>query len=177
MRDTRRKPRVGREITADSGLSVQSEGVLLKLVASEEVGQLDGGVLFAIATVGAVAAHALGEGLADRTFRRVGGVGCAHDFTPLGNGVFTLEAEQHAGAFAHEFDELAEEGTVLVNGVEAFGLLAREVAHAHGTDLEASGLSEGEDRADLIVSNGVGFENCECLFHNYFLISVSLLRA
>ena len=78
--------------------------LLDELVAGEEVGQFDGGVLFAVAAVGAVAAHALGEALADCAFRRISGVGCAHDFAPFGNGVFALQAKQDAWAFTHEID-------------------------------------------------------------------------
>ena len=48
-------------------------------------------------------------------------VGCAHELTILGDGIFAFEHLNHHRARGHEFNEVGEEGALAVHGIKAFG--------------------------------------------------------
>src|SRR5690606_23081434 len=100
----------------------------------EEVVDLDLGVLVAVRTVDRVGLDALGESLADRAFGGVGGVGRAHHFAVALHRVVALEHLHDDRAAGHEADEIAEERALLVDGVEAFRLLAGHLDALRGDD-------------------------------------------
>src|SRR5690606_10561028 len=66
-------------------------------------------------------ANGQGVGLADRAFVSIGRVGGTHDLAVLEDGILSFENLHDRGAGSHAFNELAEERTFLVDGVEAFG--------------------------------------------------------
>jgi hypothetical protein len=68
-------------------------------------------------------------------------------------------------------DQVLEEGTFLVHGVELLGFLARQVHHAGGHDLQAGAFETGVDLADDVLGHGVGLDDGEGAFdrHCWFL--------
>src|SRR5690606_9035581 len=124
----------------------RSGGLLVRIAADrsaddffglEEVVDLDLGVLVAVRTVDRVGLDALGESLADRAFGGVGGVGRAHHFAVALHRVVALEHLHDDRAAGHEADEIAEERALLVDGVEAFRLLAGHLDALRGDDAQA----------------------------------------
>src|SRR5262249_54793946 len=61
----------------------------------------------------------------------------------------------------HELLQIPEEGTLLVDGVEAARLLVRERGHAAGDELQAASVDHGEDLPEHAVRDGVGLHDEE----------------
>ena len=118
------------------------------LARGEEVRDLDRRVLERVGAVDGVLADVARR----RALRIVPGVGLrrigrAHDLAVLRDGVLALEHADEDGRTRHELDELAEERTRLVDGVEALGDLTRQLHALARDDREAGLLEHGEDRA------------------------------
>ena len=101
------------------------------------------------------------EFLADGAFIGVFGIGGAHHFAVLGDGVFTFEDLDHDRAGDHEIDQFAEEGTFLVDRVEAFGLLAGHADAPGSNDAKTGVLELGDDLAGQVASRGVRLDDRE----------------
>jgi hypothetical protein len=113
-----------------------------------------------LANVGAV-------GFADGAvvgFRRVGR---AHQAAVARHGIIGLERGHDHGPARHELDELAEERSFLVNLIEALGLRATQVKHAHAQDLKACALNHGDDVPDVVLLDGVGLDNAQGAFDSH----------
>ena len=78
----------------------------------------------------ALASMRLGEVGADRALRGLLRIGGAHQVAVLLDRVLAFEHLDHHRAGDHEFDQVLEERARLVHGVEALGLLPRQVHHA-----------------------------------------------
>jgi len=61
----------------------------------------------------------------------------------------------------HEADEIVEEGPLLVDAIEALGLLLRHQDALGGDDAEASFLQFRRDRAGQVATGGVGLDDRE----------------
>ena len=94
----------------------------------------------------------------------------AHELTVLEDGAFAFEDLDHDGAGGHEGDEILEEGTFAVNGVEALGFSLGELAHLGGDDLEAVRFKAGVDLADHVLSNGVRLDDGESALNSHFFL-------
>ena len=77
------------------------------------------------------------------------------------DGAFAFEDLDHHGAGRHELDEVGEERTFAVNGVEAFGFSLRELTHLGGDDLEAVRFETGVDLADNVLGDGIRLDDGE----------------
>lgn len=86
-------------------------------------------------------------------------LGGAHDLAVLGDRALALENDDDAGRVAHELGELPEEGTLLVDRVEAFGLGLGQVNLAHRADAEALFFEAGDDLADQVLLDGIGLDD------------------
>src|SRR3546814_19473868 len=85
-------------------------------------------------------------------FRSILGVGRAHDVAVALHRILAFEDLHDHGTRGHEFDEFAEEGAVLVDGIEAFGLLAGHADALRGDDAQAGFLQHPGDRAGQLRS-------------------------
>ena len=94
-----------------------------------------------------------------------------HELTVLENGAFAFENLDHDRAGRHEGDEILEEGTFLVNSVEAFGFSLGKLTHLGGDDLEAVRFETGVDLADDVLGNGVRLDDGEGAFNSHFVLS------
>jgi hypothetical protein len=70
-------------------------------------------------------------------------------------------------------DQVVEERTGLVHGVELLGFLARQVGHAGSHDLQAGAFEAGVDLADDVLGHCVGLDDGKGAFdrHCWFLES------
>src|SRR5919107_357492 len=109
---------------------------LNKFQAAEEVGQLDLRVLLGVGAVDGVLADGVGELLAQRPLVGLGRVGRAHQVAPSLDGALLLKREHDARPRRHELRQLAEEGALAVDGVEALGLLPGQVDELHRAEAE-----------------------------------------
>src|SRR5690606_13756001 len=67
-----------------------------------------------------VFADGQGKFLADGAFSSIGWVGCAHNFTVLGDCVFAFEYLNNGWAGRHEFYQFADERTLFMYCVKSF---------------------------------------------------------
>jgi len=104
------------------------------LVRLEEEIDFDGGVFFGVGAVDGVLVDRFGEVGADGAGGRIFGVSCAHEGAVLGDGVGAFEDHDENWAGGHEVDQLAEEGALFVDGIEALRLFFREMHHPSGDD-------------------------------------------
>ena len=119
-----------------------------------------------------VGVDAFGKIGADRTLFSLLRVGGAHQLTVLGDGVFAFENLDHHGTGGHEVDEVVEEGTFLVNGVEAFGFGAGELTHLSGDDLEAGVFETGVDLADHVLGDGIGLDDGKSALNSHLFLLI-----
>src|SRR3546814_4160057 len=75
----------------------------------------------------------------------------SHDVAVALHRILAFEDLHDHGTRGHEFDEFAEEGAVLVDGIEAFGLLAGHADALRGDDAQAGFLQHPGDRAGQIA--------------------------
>ena len=95
-------------------------------------------------------------------------VGGAHQFAVLQNRIFAFEHLDHDGAGDHEGNEILEEGTILMNFVEAFGFSLGELTHLGSHDLEARVFETGVDLADHILGDGIGLHDGKSTLNSHF---------
>ena len=131
------------------------------LVVGEEEGDFLGGGFRGVGTVHGVGFDRLGEFLADRAVGGIGRIGGAHDFAILRDGVLAFQHLHDDRAGDHEGDEVVEEGTLLVHGVEAFGLVLAQTDALLGDDAQTGFLDLGVDGAGQIAGGGVGLDDGE----------------
>ena len=79
--------------------------------------------------------------------------------------VVGFENHRDDGPFRHESHEAAEKRPLFVNIIESLRLLFRQVQHLYGSDSEASVFQAADDGAYISRLDGIGFKDCECLFH------------
>ena len=78
------------------------------------------------------------------------------------DGVLALEHLHDDRGGDHEVDELAEERTLLVDGVEGLGLAAGHLDALLGDDAQAGLLDDGVDGAGEVPLGRVGLDDGEC---------------
>src|SRR3954466_9957336 len=110
---------------------------LNELKAAEEVREFYLRVLFGVGAVDCVLADGVRELFAQRALVRLRGVGRAHQVAPSLDRVLLLQSHYDARPGRHEDRQLAEEGALAVNLVEAFGLGLRQVYELQRAKLEA----------------------------------------
>src|SRR3954471_2441036 len=93
--------------------------------AGEEERHLDGGRLGRIGAVHGIGIDAVGEVCADGALLGLLGIRGAHQLAVLGDRVLALQHLDHHGAGDHEVDQVLEERTRLVHGIELLGFLPR----------------------------------------------------
>ena len=106
-----------------------------------------------------VSVDAFSEVSADRTGFSLLRVGSAHQFTVLEDGTFAFQHLNHNGTRGHESNQVLEEGTFFVNGVEAFGFGLRELTHLSGNNLQTSVFKTRVDLTDHVLSNCIRFDD------------------
>src|SRR5256885_1182321 len=110
---------------------------------------------------------AVGEVGADRALLSLLGVGGAHQFAVLQDGVLAFQSLDHHGAGDHEVHQVLEERTLLVDAVELLGFAARQVHHLGSDDLQASAFEACVDLADHVLGNGVGLDDGKSAFDGH----------
>jgi hypothetical protein len=78
---------------------------------------------------------------------------------------FEDQGEDFAGA--HEGGELAEEGALFVDGVEASGFFFCQAHGFSGDDFEAGFVNSRKDFTLLTATDGVGLDDCEGAFESH----------
>src|SRR5690606_1789687 len=68
----------------------------------------------------------------------------------------------------HGLDQLAEEGTILMDGVEALGLFAGHVDLLERHRTEAVLFEHGEDLADQVTANRIGLDDRESALNGHW---------
>ena len=101
------------------------------------------GVLGAVRAVHGVRFDALGEVGADGARRGLLRIGGAHDLAVLRDGVLAFEHLHEHRTRGHVADQVLEERTRAMHGVEAFGLALRQMHHAGGDDLAGRPFRSG----------------------------------
>src|SRR6267142_2988410 len=91
--------------------------------ARKEISNFESGGFRGVGTVGAIVADAGAEIVADGAGGGFLGIGGAHGVAPLEDGAFGFEGYGEDFAGAHEGGELAEEGALAMNGIEAASFL------------------------------------------------------
>src|SRR5262252_2481331 len=86
-------------------------------------------------------------------------VGGTHDVAITRDGVLTLQHLHDDGTRAHVTHQVLEERTLAMHGIEALGLLLRELQHAGGDDGEATLLESAVDLADQVGLYAVGLDD------------------
>ena|SRR5689334_1386394 len=137
---------------------------LNKLQSGEEIADLEGGSFRSVGAVRAIVADAGAEVVADGAGGRFLGIGGAHGITPFEDGAFGFENEREDFARAHEVGELAEEGALFMNGVEAAGFFFGQPHGLDGNDLEASLMNARKNFALLPAAYGVRLDDCKRAF-------------
>src|SRR5690606_4372486 len=153
---------------------------ILKLTAvdvafGEEESNFNSGGFGGIGTMNGVGIDAVREVGTDGT--RVGllGIGGAHQFTVLRNGVLAFQHLHEHGTGDHEFNQVLEEGALFVNGIETLCISARKLHQTCGHDLQASLLETCDDLSDHVLGDCIGLDDGKGAFNSH-LISVRLLR-
>src|SRR6185437_1761857 len=130
----------------------------MQLRRAEEIGDLTGGRIRRIGAMDDVlldTERKVGADGALSGFLRVGG---AHDLAVAGDGVIALEHLHYDRTGGHVAHQILEEGTLPVDGVEAFGLPLGQTHHAGGNDGETGLLETTIDLADEIAADAVGLD-------------------
>jgi hypothetical protein len=104
------------------------------------------------------------EILADGAVIGIGGVGCAHHFAVLGDGVFAFENLHDDGLGRHEFHQFAVKRAVLVHLIEPAGLCGRQVDALLRDDAQAGLFEAGVDLAGQVAAGRVGFDDRQRAF-------------
>ena len=100
-----------------------------------------------------------GEVGADGTgvgFLRIGG---AHQLAVLGDGVLAFQDLDYNRTGSHEGNQVLEERTLFVLGIEATGFTLGQLNHFSGDDAQAGFLEAGQDFADHVLGNGVRLDD------------------
>ena len=100
-----------------------------------------------------------GELLADRAGLGVLGVGRAHDVAVALYGILALEHLHDDGTRDHERNQIVEERPLLVDGIEALGLLLGHLDALRGDDAQAGLLEHLGDGAGQIAAGGIGLDD------------------
>src|SRR6478672_5902257 len=105
--------------------------------AGEEERDFDGGRLGRVGAVHGVGVDAVGEVGADGALLGLLGIGGTHQLAVLADGALALQHLDHHRAGDHEVNQVLEERTRLVHGIELLRFLARQVRHPGGDHLQA----------------------------------------
>src|SRR5918994_4909246 len=151
----RGRPSEGGVVPAGAGNGASADD----LVAREELGDLDLGVVLAVGAVDRVLADGLGIELADGAFGGALRVGGAHDLAVAEHGVLAFQNLHDDRSRDHEVHELAEKGTLLVDRVEGLGLAAAHENALLGDDPQAGLLDDGIDGAGEVTLGRVGLDD------------------
>src|ERR1035437_3633029 len=138
---------------------------LQQIRRTEEEPQFRLGRLRRVGAVYAVALDVGGEALPYGALGRVGGVGGAHGFTPLRDGVLALQGQHDDRSLGHKLYQARIERPLAVYRVKPLRLGFREPRHAQGQDLETGLLDRGEDLASLARGDGVRLDNRKRAFY------------
>jgi hypothetical protein len=117
------------------------------------------GVEVVVMVVDGVGVDALSEVSADRSGSGVLGIGRTHQIAILENRIFAFQHLNHHRTGDHEFDQRVEEGALAMHGIEALGLLARQMLHLRGDDLEAGFLEAAVDLTNDVLGDGIGLDD------------------
>src|SRR6185295_13941316 len=120
-----------------------------------------------------VALHVAAEITPHSARRRFGGIGRTHDLAPLADRVLALEDADEHGSRRHELAQAGVERALFVHDVEARRVLARQLQPPAGDHAQPLALGAGDDLADLLLGDGVGFHDRERAFLHCGLCSAS----
>ena len=100
-----------------------------------------------------------GEFLADGARRGIGGIGRAHHFAVLGDGVLAFQHLHHHRARGHEFHQAPEEGPLAMHAIKGFGIGGGKPHAAGGDHPEARILEFGDDLAGQVAARRVRLDD------------------
>ena len=129
------------------------------LLTAEEERAFLLGVLVAVGAVDGVVALACCEEAADCSFGSLCGVCCADEASEILDSVVFEEDHCDDWAGGHELDELLEERTILMYGIEIGGLVDGQSRGLDGCDGVSSFFNFGENVTDVLVSNSTGLNH------------------
>src|SRR5690606_32285078 len=142
-------------------LATRLANAVAQLGGGEEVSDFAGGGGLGVGTVHGVLVDGDGEVGADGAgggFLRVGG---AHQLAVLGDGVFTFQHLDDDRTGGHEGDQILEEATLAVLGVETGGFALGQLHHLGGDDAQAGLFEAGGDFTDDVLGDGIRLDDGE----------------
>src|SRR5690606_24462458 len=140
-------------------------------------GDLASGGSLGVGTVYGVFVDGNGEIGADGArsgFFRVGG---AHQLTVLGNGVLAFQNLDDDRTGGHEGDQILEETTLAVLGVEAGSFALGQLDHLGSDDAQAGLLETGGDFADDVLGDSVGLDDGEGTLQGHVKLQIGGFKA
>src|SRR5215475_6807875 len=106
-----------------------------------------------------IALHVAAEIAPHGARRRFGRIGCAHDLTPLADGVVPLEYADEHRTRRHELAQAAVERALSVDDVEARRVLARQVQELARHQAQSLALGACENLPDLLLGDGIRLDD------------------
>jgi hypothetical protein len=116
-------------------------------------------VFDAVGAMHGITLDVLGELFADRPWRGIRWIGCAHDLAVLGDGILALEDLQNDRAGSHELHKIGEEGPLFVNSIECGGVRFVPMHPFLRNDAQAGVFEFRDDLAGYVPGCGIGFDN------------------
>src|SRR5690606_4228408 len=141
------------------------------------VGDFTSSGCFGVGTVYGVLVDGYSEVGTDGTcsgFFRVGGT---HQLTVLGNGVFAFQHLNDDRAGGHEGNQVLEEATLAVLGVEASSFALGQLNHLGSDDAQAGLLETGGDFADDVLGDSVGLDDGEGTLQGHVKLQIGGFKA
>src|SRR5690606_24969654 len=133
----------------------------------EEVADFTGSGGSGVRAVNSVGIDGLGEVGTDGTGSSFLGVGRAHQVTVLQYCAFAFQHLDDNRAGGHEADQILEEGTLFVLGVETFGVGLGQLHHLGRNNAQTGLLEAAQDLANHVLGNGVGLDDGQGTFYGH----------
>src|SRR5690554_6108598 len=133
----------------------------------EEEGNFNSSGFRSVGAVNSVGVNAVREIRADGAGVGLLGIGSAHQFAILGDGVVTFQDLHEHGTGDHEINQILEEGTLFVHGIETLGIAARKLHQAGSHDRQTGLLEAGDDLANYILGDCIGLDDGKGAFNSH----------
>jgi hypothetical protein len=130
----------------------------------KEVADLKGSGLRSVGAVSTIVADIGAEVVTNCARCGLFRIGGPHGVAPLLDRAFCFKYESEDFAGAHEAGELAKEGALFMDSIEASGFALSEDHRLDGHDAEASFVNAGENLTLKVARYGVGLDDCKGTF-------------
>src|SRR5690606_11956119 len=144
-----------------------SAGARAQLGFGEEVADFTGSGSSGVGAVYGVGVDGFGEIGANGAGVGFLRVGCTHQFTVLQYRALAFQHLHNNRAGGHEADQILEEGTLLVLGVEAFGVSLGQLNHLGGHNAQTGLLETAQNLTDDVLGNGVRLDDGQGAFYGH----------